>query len=579
MTKNFLFVLLMFSISFSQDKNDWQTYFEKSGYLETPRYAETMEYFRKLADYSDVAEMIKFGVSPQGRDLNCLVVSNDKAFSTEDAKATGKPVILIINGIHSGEIECKDASMILLREILVTKEKEKMLDNVILLVIPVFSVDGHERFGKYNRINQNGPEEMGWRTTAQNLNLNRDWLKAEAPEMQAMISLFNEWLPDFIIDSHTTDGADYQYTITYSVEKFQNIYGETANWLRKKFVPYLESKVEKKVILIHLYIYLRNCRKGFDGGIIDWAATPRFSTGYFALQNRPSLLIETHMIKSYKDRVYSTKAAFESVLGLINSNANELVELNERADKNSVKGLTEDGKYLPLAYNNSEKYQETKLKGYKYYWEPSDISGDQKLIYTDEEKDFNVKYYNDIFVIDSIAVPTGYIIPAQWRRLVFSKMELHGVHTKQIQKDTTITVTKYKFRNVSFNKASYEGRQTVSFETDKITEEVQIKAGDIFVPTNQRTVRVIVNLLEPNAGDSFLRWGYMNSIFEQKEYYENYVMEKLAEEMLNEEPDLRKEFQLKLEEDEKFKNDPGKRLDFFYERSPYYDKSYLTYPV
>jgi len=567
-------LILFTSYTFPQSPDIWITHFEKSRFLSTPCYTESIEYFQKLAEYSPFAELKTFGISPQGRELKYLIVSGDGAFNPDNGKETKKPIVLIINGIHSGEIEGKDASMLLLREILISKEKEYLLDSLSLIVVPIFNVDGHERKSKYNRINQNGPEEMGWRTTAQNLNLNRDWLKAEAPEMQAMISLFNEWLPDFIIDSHTTDGADYQYTITYSVEKFQNIYGETANWLRKKFVPYLESKVEQKGILIHPYIYLRNWRKGFDGGIIDWAATPRFSTGYFALQNRPSLLIETHMIKSYKDRVYSTKAAFESVLGLINSNANELVELNERADKNSVKGLTEDGKYLPLAYNNSEKYQETKLKGYKYYWEPSDISGDQKLIYTDEEKDFNVKYYNDIFVIDSIAVPTGYIIPAEWRRLVFSKMELHGVHTKQIQKDTTITVTKYKFRNVSFNKASYEGRQTVSFETDKITEEVQIKAGDIFVPTNQRTVRVIVN-----AGDSFLRWGYMNSIFEQKEYYENYVMEKLAEEMLNEEPDLRKEFQLKLEEDEEFKNDPGKRLDFFYERSPYYDKSYLTYPV
>jgi murein tripeptide amidase MpaA len=165
--------------------------------METSRYEETMEYFERLDKNSEYAEMVTFGISPQGRDMKCLIISKEKVFTPEKAKATGKPIILIINGIHAGEIEGKDATMILAREILITKEKEKMIDDVILLVIPIFSVDGHERFGKYNRINQNGPEEIGWRTTSQNLNLNRDWMKADAPEMQVMLKLFSEWLPDF----------------------------------------------------------------------------------------------------------------------------------------------------------------------------------------------------------------------------------------------------------------------------------------------------------------------------------------------------------------------------------------------
>jgi len=207
-------LILFTSYTFPQSPDIWITHFEKSRFLSTPCYTESIEYFQKLAEYSPFAELKTFGISPQGRELKYLIVSGDGAFNPDNGKETKKPIVLIINGIHSGEIEGKDASMLLLREILISKEKEYLLDSLSLIVVPIFNVDGHERKSKYNRINQNGPEEMGWRTTAQNLNLNRDWLKAEAPEMQAMISLFNEWLPDFIIDSHTTDGADYQYTIT-----------------------------------------------------------------------------------------------------------------------------------------------------------------------------------------------------------------------------------------------------------------------------------------------------------------------------------------------------------------------------
>jgi len=563
----------------SQSTKEWITYFEKSGFTSTPGYQETMDYFQGLAEFSQFAELKNFGFSPQGRELNYLIVSREMDFKPLEFSYRQKPVLLIINGIHSGEIEGKDASMLLLREILVSKEKEYLIDSLTLLVVPIFSVDGHERSSKYNRINQNGPEEMGWRTTAQNLNLNRDWMKAGAPEMQAILKLIVEWMPDFIIDSHTTNGADYQYTITYAVEKYQNIYPGTANWLKNKFVPFLEAGVEKRGFLIHPYIYLKTWQEGFDGGIIDWAASPRFSTGYAAIQNRPSLLIETHMLKPYRDRVYSTKAAMESVMEFINSEASSLIKLNRYADENTAVGFTNGKKYLPLAYDNPDQYNENYLKGNKYFWKPSDISGDQKLVYTNEEEGFIVKYYNDMIVTDSVSVPNGYIIPMEWWNSSISKLQLHGIKTEQLTMDTALIVTRYKFKNVVFDNASYEGQVRVSFDTDAYSEEVIVKKGDVYIPTAQRTLRVIVNLLEPLSGESYIRWGYMNSVFERAEYYENYVMENIAEKMLSEDPELEKEFNTKLAEDEIFRDDAQARLDFFYERSPYYDSHYLVYPI
>ncbi|HEY6626689.1 MAG TPA: M14 family metallopeptidase, partial [Ignavibacteriaceae bacterium] len=482
------------------------------------------------------------------------------------------------NGIHSGEIEGKDASMILMREILITKEKESLLDSINIIVVPIFSVDGHERKSKYNRINQNGPEEMGWRTTAQNLNLNRDWMKADAPEMQAMLKLVNEWNPDFIIDTHTTNGADYQYSVTYSVEWSKNMYDRTANWLAEKFAPYLENEVDEKGFLIYPYVYLKNWSKGLDEGLIYWPATPRFCSGYFALQNRPMLLVETHMLKPYKDRVYSTKAVLQTAMEFVFNNSTELRELNREADKQTSR-LYEENKHLPLAFSNTDKYEMMNFKGYEYYWDSSAISGTQKLVYTEKKKDFEVKYFNDVTVTDSIKVAKGYYIPLEYSFLV-DRLKLHGLNSILIEAELkNVEVTRYKFKDVKFAASPYEGRQSVNFNYDTYTEKVNIPKGSFLFLTDQRTARVLTHLLEPKSSDSFVQWGFMSQIFEQKEYYEDYVMEKLAEEMLANDPEVKKEFEEKLKTDETFRNNPTARLDFFYERSPYPDKQLNVYPI
>lgn len=474
--RKFVFLLLTSVTSFAQ--TNWTTVFESSGFISTSDYNETMMYFHLLDEASDYADLFGFGRSPQGRDLNCLLVTKEDKSLIEQRIADGKKplekaTVLIINGIHSGEIEGKDASMILLREILITKEKEYLLDSINLLVVPIFNVDGHERKSKYNRINQNGPEEMGWRTTAQNYNLNRDWMKADSPEMRSMLVLVSTWNPDFIIDTHTTDGADYQYSITYQVERFANTDSQIANWLSKKFVPYLENKVTEKGFLIFPYVSLKNWQAGLDSGITDWASSPRLSTGYFALRNRPSLLVETHMIKPYKERVFSTKAVLETTFEFIKNHASELVELNQNADKNSVIEFFHNKNFLPIKFNLSEKYDEVLFKGYEYKKEFSEISGSEKIVYTNTPKEIKVKYYQDVFVVDSVQIPDYYIIPAEWSALV-DRMAFHGIKYFNSDYDTTVIVERYRFNNVKFANSSYEGRQRVSFDLEKFEEEVNI---------------------------------------------------------------------------------------------------------
>jgi hypothetical protein len=262
----------------------------------------------------------------------------------------------------------------------------------------------------------------------------------------------------------------------------------------------------------------------------------------------------------------------------VNTNATDLINLNLEADFLSAEKLLEQKKYLHISFEESDKYNLIDVKGYEYYQEPSKISGSNKLVYTDVKKDFKIKYYNDIVPIDSVQLPKGYLIPKEWDSLV-DILKIHGIQVNYLKVDSLIEVTKYHFKNVKFAKSSYEGRQRVDFEYDLIQEKRTVPSGTFYIPANQRTIRVIANLLEPKSGDSFIRWGLMNAIFERKEYFENYVMEKIAEEMLNKDTELRKEFEAKLNKDEEFRNNPEERLKFFYNRSPYHDKNYQMYPV
>lgn len=576
MKKIFAFLFIA-SLSLAQMKvSDWQTYFEKTNYFSTPSYEETIRYFKKLESASPFIKLITFGISPQERNLYVCVVSKDKSFTPEQAKKTGKPIILIQNGIHSGEIEGKDASMILLREILITKEKFHLIDDVILLIIPIFNVDGHERKSPYNRINQNGPTEMGWRTTAQNYNLNRDYMKADSPEMQSWLKLFSNWLPDFFVDSHTTDGADYQYTITYGIEKSKNLPPQTSKMIKEKFIPFIEKKTEEKGFLIAPYVSFRG--RTIESGIEDYTASPRFSTGYLAIQNRPGLLIETHMLKSYKDRVLSTKVMFENVIQFCSENKNHLNEINRSADEFVIKNYSKEKKYFPLTFDLTDKSIPFRYKGIEAVEEESWITGKKVTRYTGKPFEKEIPFFYDNIVKDSVSVPIGYIIPKEYKDIA-ERMMLHGIILNKLSNDTKFIVEKYKLKNVKFSQAPYENHFLPSYEVEKIIDTIIIEKGNYFVDVNQRTLGVILHLLEPKGPDSFLRWGFFNSIFEQKEYFEEYSMEPIAQKMAIENPNLKKEFEEFINSDPKIKENPRRRLNFFYERSPYWDKQFNVYPI
>lgn len=572
-----LIQFLFFNNLFSQNNFDekWITHFEKTNYKGSPDYNETMKYYQQFADDYEFAEMKTFGVTPQGRDLKYIIISKDKSFTPELAKKSNKPIILLQNGIHSGEIEGKDASMLLLREILVTKEKEYLLDNVIFIIVPIFNIDGHERRSAYNRINQNGPEIMGWRTTAQNYNLNRDYMKADAPEMRAMLSLYNSWVPDIYIDSHTTDGADYQYTITYIVDRNQNIPAVTQKWVKEKFIPAIENGARREGFLVSPYVYFEG---ELENGIYDFVSTPRFSTGFASLHNRPEVTIETHMLKPFKDRVFSTKAVLEGILELANNKPDELIAVNKKADESVIQNYVKNKKYFPILFETSEEYEVLDFKGFKKEMVYSEVMGRTVEKYSAEKADLKIPYFNITYITDSVLVPNLYLIPQEWTEVI-ERLKVHGIKLDKVSEDTEYKVERYKFYDITFKETPFEGRMIPKFSYNSFTETVKVPAGTIIINPEQRQLGIIMHLLEPKSGDSFVSWGFFNQIFEQKEYFDNYSMEPIAKKMLNENPELKKEFYEKIYSDEIFKKDSDARLNFFYKHTKYYDSKYNIYPV
>ena len=312
------------------------TDYEKSGYKKTPRYAETIEYCKKLAAASPFIRYTTFGVSPQGRDLPLLIVDKNARFTSSDVRKTDNVVFMIQAGIHSGEIDGKDAGFTLLRDIISYKDFFKLIDHVTILFIPIFNVDGHERFSAYSRANQNGPEEMGWRVTAQNYNLNRDYLKIDATEMQAWLKLYNEWLPEFFADCHVTDGADYQYTITYKIDQHGLLDPELIQWVQNAYLPPLKKSMANDNFPLIEYVWFKESHK-VESGMLTWAAPPRFSDGYTAIQNRPGLLIETHMFKDYKSRVDATYSILKHSLEILNQEFLNLRSKISAVDKKTAR--------------------------------------------------------------------------------------------------------------------------------------------------------------------------------------------------------------------------------------------------
>jgi hypothetical protein len=563
--------------------NAWSTPAEKSCYRTTPRYAETMQYVRRLAQAAPHQVRIEnFGTTGEGRALVAVVVSRDGVFSPAALHHDKRPVIFIQNSIHAGEMDGKDASLALLRDILVTRKQARLIARAVLVIVPIYNADGHEHFGPFNRINQNGPEQMGWRANAAQQNLNRDYLKADTPETRGFLREWNHWLPDFLVDDHVTDGADYQYDVTFAIETD----GPVSAWVRKTLEPELFRRVTASGHVIAPYLDFLG--ETPDSGIVAGAATPRFSTGFALQQNRPGMLVEMHMLKDYQTRVTGNYELLSALLAVVNRDATKLVEANQRADRETIaRGRAHKG-MLTLKYAATGETEPFAFKAYRWKIEHSDISGADWVQYTHDPVTITVPRQTTMKVTAEARIPAAYIVPAQWTEVI-ARLEFHGLRLKRLTREWTGEVETYRCATPQWQEQPFEGHHVAVWAKSSgdqktpacspVREKMNFPAGSVVVPMDQRAARIAMQWLEPQGPDSALQWGWFDSIFEQKEYGEDYVLERLARNLLAADPKLKAEFEGKVANDAKFAADPRERLNWFLRRSPWWDQRIGLYPV
>ena len=557
---------------------EWQTRAEKTGYAKTGTYDEAVAFARRLDAASPLIVYKSYGKSGEGRDMPLLIAATGGAFTPELARRQGKAVVLVQAGIHAGEIDGKDAGLALFRDIAITKTRLDLLKNVVIVFEVIYNVDGHENSNPFMRINQNGPDEMGFRANATNLNLNRDYMKTDAPETRAWLKLWNEWRPDLFIDCHVTDGADFQYNVTYEYAHFQEVSPAIKGWMDEHFDGVVVPKVEKEGNLLTHYVEFAG--REVTGGIATFIATPRFATGYTPLRNRAGLLIETHVYKPYKSRVRGTYDVLRYTIEEVGNAKSSLFVANVTADTQTVEsGKTYDEKrQFPLTLSITDKSTPLAFKGVEYKMEDSLISGGKRIVYGTAPLNITIPRFDEAKVTASVAPPLYYIIPPQYKD-VAEVLQLHGVKFTRLKKPMTTEVESYQLTEPKWATTSFENRITLSCKPVPIKEKRTYASGSVLIPMAQEAANVAIHLLEPAGPDSFVYWGFFNSVFEQKEGGEGYVVEKLAREMLAKDPKLQEEFDRRLLEPA-FARSPQARLRFFYERSPYFiNQKVGVYPV
>jgi murein tripeptide amidase MpaA len=560
---------------------DWTTPAEAAHFRTTPDYADTVAYLRKLADAAPgKLKLETFGTSPQGRPMTVVIASGDGTFTPEAARQAGKPVVLLQAGIHPGEIEGKDAGLMLLRDYAVAGKLPHLLDKAVLVFVPVFSVDGHENSSPYHRINQNGPDSMGFRGQSQYLNLNRDYVKADAPEMRDWLKLWQRWQPDLLMDIHTTDGADYQYDLTWYLEDPHKLDPGVSAWQQKLLGERVIPAYERRGHLASIYLEFKDGRDPRKG-IVNFGSGPRFSTGYAALWNRPALLVETHMLKSYETRVRATYDLVALMLEQTGADAANLIATNRKADEAVVARARDPKAAVALTFKEDPASTPFQLKGYAFSLTHSDVSNSEWIQYDPSKpRTYDIQNGNGLLPDATVAPPAAYVVPAQWTQVI-DKLDAHGIAYRRLGHEATLKVQAYQLDKPQWAAKPFEGHLMLrDFAQTAVAREVALPAGSVIVPMDQRAANVAMELLEPQAPDSLLRWGFLDAVFEPKEYGEPRVLEKLARDMMAKDPALKADFERRLREDAAFAASPSQRLFYFFERSPWYSAQNVgLYPV
>ena len=550
----------------------WATPFEHSDGLDTPSYHDTVAWLERLVAASPRCTMTSIGRSHDGREIPMVIVSANGAASPGEIHRGGRPVVLVHGGIHAGEIDGKDAGMMLLRDLTVAGSRAELLERVSLLFVPILNVDGHERVSARNRINQRGPRRMGWRTNARNQNLNRDFAKLDTPEVRALVQAIERWEPDLYVDVHVTDGADWQYDVTWGYNGPHAHSPNAARWLAERLDPAATEALRAHGHIPGRLFFPADARD-LTRGIVEWTATPRYSNGYGDARHLPSVLVETHSLKPFDRRVLGTYVFLESVLDVVGRHGESL----QRAVADDL-ALRPDA--VPVAWRvPADETRETRdLLAIEQRLVPSDVSGGLRVEWTGDPVALGVPWREQVDPAAAVEAPLAYWIPPAWHEVV-ERLALHGIRMERTDAPTTLDVEMYRLVAPRLDTEPLEGRVRVDAGAAIERRRETFPPGSVRVPFDQPLGVLAVLLLEPASPDSFFQWGFFHEILQRTEYAEAYVMEPTASRMLDADPALAEEFRKKLFDDPAFAGDADARLDWFFRRTEYHDSRWMLYPI
>ncbi|WP_461788843.1 M14 family metallopeptidase [Pedobacter sp.] len=548
------------------------TPFEKSGKTETTTYDEAISYYTALAkSFPKQAKLLRYGSTDFGKPLHLLVLNKNGWFEAKQSKLNNKRVLLINNGIHPGEPEGIDASMMLARDLL---KNGSLPNNVTICIIPVYNIDGSFNRTGTSRANQNGPIAYGFRGNSKNYDLNRDFIKTDSKNSATFQQIFNIWQPEIFVDTHTSNGADYQYTMTLIPTQKDKLNATLADYLTEKMLPYLYSAMKGKGF--ELIPYVNSIGETPDEGITGFMEGPRYSTGYAALHNTIGFMPETHMLKPFDKRVAATYNLLQTYVDLVNKDAKMIGEAVAKAKEqvSRQKSFVLDWKL------NKNKFDEIEFKGYAAKYKPSEVSGLNRLYYDrNEPYTKSIKQWNNFEPALTVEKPVAYIIPKAWTKVI-ELLKLNNVKVRQLKNDTELSLEMYYIADMKTAQKPFEGHYLHS--AVKVVPQIQtlnFYAGDFVVFANQPSNRYLIETLEPQAPDSFFNWNFFDSVLGQKEHFSSYVFEDTAAKFLQTNPSLKEKLALEKVKNPDLNNNAYAQLEFIYKNSDYYEPTFMRYPI
>jgi hypothetical protein len=548
------------------------TRFEQSGGKETPTYSEIIDWWQKLDQLSGKVKLMTMGMTDANFPLHLVVVSNNGDYNFTNIRKNNKRVILINNGIHPGEPDGIDASMLLARDIVTGKLK--IPDNIVLAIIPVYNIGGCLDRSPNYRVDQNGPEEFGFRGNSENLDLNRDFIKCDSKDARAFTEIFHLTDPDVFVDNHVSNGADYQHVMTLICTQHNRLGGVMGDFMVNNFEPGLYAGMKEKGY--DLIPYVNAFGETPDSGWPEFWDSPRYSSGYAAIWHTFSFVAETHMLKPYSQRVSATYELMKSFIDYTARNSAMIRQLRDQT-KLAVRSQLE----FSLSWNLDRARSSSRLyKGYASGRKPSEVSGLPRLFY-DRNKPYEkqIPFFNVYTPKTFVEKPVAYIIPQGWWKVI-DLLKLNQVQMTQLKKDTMIETEVYRIDDYKTSPRQWEMHHINSdVKVSKSIKKMTFRKGDYYIPMNQTANRFLIETLEPQAEDSYFAWNFFDPVLGQKEGYSAYAFEDIAADYLKNNAELRGKLEQRRNTDTAFAKNGRAQLNFVFENSPWFETAYLKYPV